>query len=74
MLFSGLIVLFVWFVPESPRWLYVHGKREKAMATLTKWHGYGNPESIWVKLQLAEYEEFLVTDGADKRVCTTSWQ
>ena len=34
---------------------------------LTKWHGYGNRESAWVKLELAEYEEHLVLDGADKR-------
>lgn len=64
MVFPGLIVLFVWFIPESPRWLYVHNKREKATATLAKWHGNGNPESIWVKLQIGEYEEFLNTNGA----------
>lgn len=68
MLFSGLIVLFVWFVPESPRWLYAHGKRDQAIAVLTKWHGYGNPESVWVKLQIAEYEEFLNTSGTDRSV------
>jgi len=65
--FPGLILLTVWFIPESPRWLYVNGKREKAIAVLTKWHGYDNPDSIWVKLQLQEYEEFLEMDGADKR-------
>jgi MFS family permease len=62
--FPGLIVLFVWFIPESPRWLYVHNKREKAIATLTKWHGLGNPDSVWVSLQIAEYEEFLNLNGA----------
>lgn len=64
MVFPGLIVLFVWFIPESPRWLFVHNKREKATETLTKWHGYGNPDSAWVKLQIAEYEEFLNLNGA----------
>jgi MFS family permease len=49
------------------RWLYVHGKREQATKTLTRWHGYDNPDSIWVKLQLQEYEEYLEMDGADKR-------
>jgi len=67
MFFSGLICLFVFFIPESPRWLYVSGKQDKAIATLTKWHGYGNRESAWVKLQVAEYDEFLVVNGADKR-------
>ena len=68
MFFPGLIVLFVWFIPESPRWLYVHNKRERAVATLTKWHGLGNPDSIWVKLQLQEYEEFLNMNGTDKSI------
>lgn len=49
------------------RWLYVHGKREKAIAVLTKWHGYDNPDSVWVKLEIQEYEEYLEMDGADKR-------
>ncbi|KAH0290444.1 general substrate transporter [Aureobasidium namibiae CBS 147.97] len=63
----GIIVIFCWFIPESPRWLYVNNKRESALATLTKWHGQGDSESAWVKLQLAEYEDFLNMDGADKR-------
>ena len=64
LLFPGLICLFCFLIPESPRWLYVHNKREKAVNMLTKWHGYGNRESAWVKLQLNEYEEFLNLDGA----------
>ena len=59
MLFPALIVLFTWFIPESPRWLYVNHKRDKAISVLTKYHGYGNRESAWVKLQLEEYEEHL---------------
>lgn len=67
--YSGLILILVWWLPESPRWLYVHGKMDKAKAMLTKYHGTGNPNSIWVSLQLNEYEEYLELDGADKRVC-----
>ncbi|KAK5745771.1 hypothetical protein LTR17_001273 [Elasticomyces elasticus] len=68
LVFPGLIVLFVAFIPESPRWLFVNNKRTSAVQTLTKWHGNGNPESPWVKLQLAEYEDFLNTNGTDKTV------
>jgi len=67
LMFPGLIVLFVWFLPESPRWNYVKGHTEKAKATLARFHGNGNPESEWVKLQLWEYETHLEMDGADKR-------
>ncbi|KAK9420468.1 putative Major facilitator superfamily (MFS) profile domain-containing protein [Seiridium unicorne] len=66
-LFSGLILLFVFFLPESPRWLYVNNKKEAAKAMLTKYHGHGNPDSAWVALQMHEYEELLNMDGADKR-------
>ncbi|KAK3612816.1 hypothetical protein LTR22_028446, partial [Elasticomyces elasticus] len=68
LVFPCLIVLFVAFVPESPCWLFVNNKRSQAAETLTKWHGNGNPESPWVKLQLAEYEDFLNTNGTDKSI------
>jgi MFS family permease len=59
MMFPGLIVLLAWMIPESPRWLYVNNKREKAIAVLAQYHGYGNENSAWVTLQLEEYESFL---------------
>ncbi|KAH8905695.1 general substrate transporter [Coniochaeta sp. PMI_546] len=66
-LFSGLIIIFCLWLPESPRWLYVNNKKEAAKAMLTKYHGLGNPDSAWVRLQMNEYEQFLDMDGADKR-------
>jgi hypothetical protein len=66
-MFSSIIFLVAYFLPESPRWLYVNNKRDQSKAMLTKFHGDGNPESEWVTLQLNEYEELLEMDGADKR-------
>jgi len=66
-LFSGLICIGVFLIPESPRWCYVHNKRDKARAILTKWHGLGNEQSPWVQLQLSEYESHLNLEGSDKR-------
>lgn len=66
-LFSGIIVVFCFFLPESPRWLYVNNKQEAARKMLTTYHGEGNPDSAWVTLQMREYEEALDLDGSDKR-------
>lgn len=66
-MFSSIILLAAIIMPESPRWLYVNNKQEQAKAMLTKYHGEGNPDSEWVKLQLNEYEELLELDGSDKR-------
>jgi sugar porter (SP) family MFS transporter len=66
-MFPGIVVLFAWFLPESPRWNYVHGKVAEAKKTLVKYHGEGNPDSEWVKLQMSEYEQHLELDGTDKR-------
>jgi len=66
-MFPGIVFVFAWFLPESPRWLYTNGKIDQAKAFLTKYHGNGNPESEWVKLQMWEYEAHLELDGADKR-------
>lgn len=65
--FPGLVCLLCLLLPESPRWLYVNGKQDKAKSMLAKYHGHGNPDSVWVSMQLAEYEEYLELDGSDKR-------
>jgi hypothetical protein len=47
---------------------YVNNQRDKAIDTLTTWHGNGNPQSAWVTLQTREYEEFLNMNGASESV------
>lgn len=66
-MFSVIIFLAAFILPESPRWLFVNNKMEQSKKMLTKYHGEGNPDSEWVKLQLNEYEELLEMDGTDKR-------
>jgi sugar porter (SP) family MFS transporter len=66
-LFPALILCLAWFLPESPRWLYTRGKHSEAKKVLAKYHGTGNEDSIWVTMQINEYEEYLNMDGGDKR-------
>jgi sugar porter (SP) family MFS transporter len=67
MLFPAIVWVSAFFMPESPRWLYTNGKMDQSKAFLAKWHGHGNPDSEWVKLQMWEYETYLELEGADKR-------
>lgn len=55
------------FFPESPRWLFVHGHADKCRDVLVRYHGNENPTSLYVQLQLREFDEQLELDGADKR-------
>ncbi|KAG0155350.1 hypothetical protein PDIDSM_925 [Penicillium digitatum] len=64
---SSIVVLTVWFIPESPRWLYSHGRREEAWDVITKYHGEGSRDNAYVHLQVREYEEAINLEGTDKK-------
>lgn len=48
---------FVWFVPESPRFLIAKGQVEKAHDVLAKVHANGDHDSEVVKLELQEIKD-----------------
>ena len=51
---SLLVMLFVWLLPESPRWLLAHDKADEGHRVLTTYHGNGNPDSAIVQLEMNE--------------------
>jgi len=62
-----IVILTVFTIPESPRYLMANGREEEALNMLIKYHGGGDPNSKLVALEIAEFREAIVQDGSDKR-------
>lgn len=66
-IFSGIVLIFSLFLPESPRWLFATDRHEEALAILAKYHGEGDVNDPIVQLQIREFQEGIAKDGSDKR-------
>ena len=56
---SLLQVSFIWFMPESPRWLISRRRGREAFAVLVKYHGEGDENSEFVKAEYSQIEQTL---------------
>ncbi|KAF8633809.1 hypothetical protein AX15_001250 [Amanita polypyramis BW_CC] len=59
---SILQVSLIWFVPESPRWLFSKGKEAEALQTLAYYHADGNEQDPLVQYEFEEIKSAMATD------------
>jgi sugar porter (SP) family MFS transporter len=53
---SVLQLVFVFLLPESPRWLITKGRSTEAQAILTKYHAEGDENSEFVRAEMAQIQ------------------
>jgi hypothetical protein len=53
----AIVMVFIFFFPESPRWLISHDRADEALQVLAKYHADGDVSSPIVQLQYNEIVE-----------------
>ncbi|KAK5223564.1 hypothetical protein LTR72_004950 [Exophiala xenobiotica] len=56
---SVIQIIFIWWIPESPRWLISKDRQDEALAVLAKYHANGNAQHPTVQFEYAEIKETL---------------
>lgn len=64
---SGIVVLSVFWLPESPRWLVAQDRHADAAKVLATYHGEGSEGHPMVKLQLEEMASQISAAASDKK-------
>ncbi|KAI1435424.1 general substrate transporter [Xylaria sp. CBS 124048] len=54
---SIIQIIFIWWVPESPRYLMAHDKHEKALNILARYHANGDVNNPTVQFEYREISE-----------------
>ncbi|KAH6889771.1 general substrate transporter [Thelonectria olida] len=67
MVTSGIVVLGVLWLPESPRWLVAHDRHQDAIQVLKTYHGEGDENHPLVQLQIKEMMSQISAEASDKK-------
>lgn len=65
-----LQLCFIYFLPESPRWLIAHGKSHQAKEILAKYHTGGDANHELITFEMAEIENAIEMERA---AAATKW-
>lgn len=64
---SLIQLVFIWFVPESPRWMMSRGRDEDALKMLAKYHAEGNEADPLVQFEYHQIREAILLDTATEQ-------
>ena len=64
---SLIQITFIWFIPESPRYLVNKDRHEEALDMLAKWHAGGDANNATVQFEFQEIKETIrIEKDSDK--------
>ncbi|QGI85740.1 hypothetical protein CEK25_012469 [Fusarium fujikuroi] len=59
---SLIQITFIWWIPESPRWLMAHERHEEALNILAKYHANGDANNATVQFEYTEIKETIALE------------